>query len=413
MQWPTYKKVIFRFVSIYIFLFIMSNQFILSGLFNLLWLEVIPWFGENILQLPKIDLVPTGSGDKMYNWVSILVYAIIAALGTLIWSILDKKRPNYERLQNWLLVLIRYYLIWQMCLYGMAKLFYMQFQPPSLSRLIEPFGDFSPMAVLWTFMGYSKGYTFFAGFGELLGGLLLLSRKTQTLGAIIILGVMSNVMAMNFFYDVPVKILSTHLVLLVLILIAIDFRRIYQVFVLNEATTPIEWMPYTKDKEFIQIKNSLKWGAVVLGLGGFAFFSLSNLNKFGPNAPKPPLYGLYEVNAFTLNGIVQPPLLTDTTRWRRLLIENRNRARIYQMDDSQKNYRVETDTVNHWLKIKMPKDTVFIDSLKYNLLSSHQLQLNGTFRGDTVDILLNRQYRDSFPLIKRGFQWVNEYPLVR
>jgi len=371
MQWPAYKKIAFRFLSLYLFLFIMSNQFILSGLFNLLWQEVVPWFGETILGLPEIDMKPTGSGDKMYNWVSILVYAIIALIGTIIWSLLDKKRPHYQVLLNWLLVLVRYYLVWQMCLYGLAKLFYMQFQPPSLSRLIEPFGDFSPMAVLWTFMGYSKSYTFFAGLGELVGGLLLLSRKTQTLGAIIILGVMSNVMAMNFFYDVPVKILSTHLVLLALFLIAIDFQRIYRVFILNEATEPMEWLPYTKDKEFIQIKNYLKWGAVILGLGFFVYMSTTNLKKYG------------------------------------------NRTRIYRMDDSRDNYRVETDTVNHWLKIKAPKDTVFIDSFKYNLPSPLELQLNGIFEGDTLDILLKKQPRDSFQLIKRGFHWVNEYPLNR
>jgi len=413
MQWPAYKKIAFRFLSIYLFLFIMSNQFILSGLFNLLWQELVPWFGETILQLPEMDMKQTGSGDKMYNWVSILVYAVIALIGTIVWSILDKKRPNYQVLLNWLLVLVRYYLIWQMCLYGLAKLFYMQFQPPSLGRLIEPFGDFSPMAVLWTFMGYSKSYTFFAGLGELVGGLLLLSRKTQTLGAIIVLGVMSNVMAMNFFYDVPVKILSTHLVLLALFLIAIDFQRIYRVFILNEATEPMEWLPYTTDKEFIQIKNYLKWGAVILGLGFFVFISTTNLKKYGPNAAKPPLYGLYEVDTYIQNGIVQPPLLTDTIRWRRLLLERRNNARIYQMDDSRDNYRVKTDTVNHWLKIKAPKDTVFRDSFKYNLPTPLELQLNGIFQGDTLDILLKKQPRDSFPLIKRGFHWVNEYPLNR
>ena len=35
------------------------------------------------------------------------------------------------------------------------------------------------MGILWTFMGQSKGYTIFAGLGELVGGLLLLSRYTS------------------------------------------------------------------------------------------------------------------------------------------------------------------------------------------------------------------------------------------
>ena len=83
------------------------------------------------------------------------------------------------------------------------------------------------------------------------------------------------------------------------------------------------------------------------------------------------------------------------------------------MDDSRKSYRIETDTVNQWLKIRTPKDTVFVDSLKYSLRDIHELQLNGVFQGDTLDVLLKKQPRDSFPLIKRGFHWVNEYPLNR
>ena len=83
------------------------------------------------------------------------------------------------------------------------------------------------------------------------------------------------------------------------------------------------------------------------------------------------------------------------------------------MDDIKSNYRTETDTINHWLKIKAPGDTVFVDSFKYSIPAIHQLQLEGIFQGDTLDILFKKQPRDSFPLIKRGFHWVNEYPLNR
>jgi len=68
------------------------------------------------------------------------------------------------------------------------------------------------MGLLWTFMAASKGYQIFTGAAEVLGGILLLWKRTTTLGALTVFGVMANVMALNFFYDVPVKLLSTHLV---------------------------------------------------------------------------------------------------------------------------------------------------------------------------------------------------------
>jgi hypothetical protein len=39
-------------------------------------------------------------------------------------------------------------------------------------RLLKPYGESSPMGLLWTFMGYSTGYNLFTGGAEALGGLL-------------------------------------------------------------------------------------------------------------------------------------------------------------------------------------------------------------------------------------------------
>ncbi len=40
------------------------------------------------------------------------------------------------------------------------------------------------------------------------------------------------------------------------------------------------------------------------------------LDEYEPNAPKPPLYGLYEVTSFTSNGKEINPTLKDTLAWR-------------------------------------------------------------------------------------------------
>lgn len=42
-----------------------------------------------------------------------------------------------------------------MVAYGMFKISPSQFPAPGLSRLVQPYGDSSPMGLLWTFMGVS------------------------------------------------------------------------------------------------------------------------------------------------------------------------------------------------------------------------------------------------------------------
>jgi hypothetical protein len=68
---------------------------------------------------------------------------------------------------------------------------------PSLSQLATPLGDFGAMRLAWLYMGYSGPYQVFSGMAEVITGLLLLYRRTVTLGLLAGLGVFINVMTMN------------------------------------------------------------------------------------------------------------------------------------------------------------------------------------------------------------------------
>src|SRR5262249_51191039 len=117
--------------------------------------------------------------------------------------------------------------------YGFVKVFPLQFRPPTFARLIEPFGEFSPMGVLWSFMGVSKAYTIFSGAAEVIGGSFLLLRRTTTLGALVSGAVLLNIATMNFCYDVPVKLSSVHLLSMAILLLAPDLRRLFDMMVRN------------------------------------------------------------------------------------------------------------------------------------------------------------------------------------
>ena len=81
-------------------------------------------------------------------------------------------------------------------------------------------------------MGASESYNVFTGAGEILGGLLLTTRRTTLLGAIVSLGVLGHVAMLNFSYDVPVKLFSLHLLAMAVFLIAPDLRRLATMFLM-------------------------------------------------------------------------------------------------------------------------------------------------------------------------------------
>ena len=94
------------------------------------------------------------------------------------------------------------------------------------------------MGLLWTFMGYSTVYTIFAGLGEVIGGAFLLFKRTRLIGSLIVIAIMSNVVMLNFAYDVPVKLFSTHLLLMAIFLTVPDIKRLSNLFFFNRAIAP-------------------------------------------------------------------------------------------------------------------------------------------------------------------------------
>src|SRR6185503_1468921 len=113
----------------------------------------------------------------------------------------------------------------------------------SLTRLVEPFGNFSPMGVLWYSVGASPAYEIFIGLAETAAGLLLFLPRTAQLGALMSLMDAVGVFAMNMTYDVPVKLFAFHLILLSLFLLAPNARRLYDLFLLHRSATLREEPP--------------------------------------------------------------------------------------------------------------------------------------------------------------------------
>ncbi|HET9991235.1 MAG TPA: DoxX family membrane protein [Kofleriaceae bacterium] len=190
------------------------------------------WGAHRFGDLIGIDVPPTqptGSGDTTEGFTLTLLAIVLALIGAAVWTAIDRKRVAYPRVAAVTRIALRYWLGYTMLSYGFAKVFKSQFPYPPPVRLEQPLGEMSPMGLLWTFMGYSLPYNLFTGAAECFGGALLLFRRTTTLGALVLIAVLANVVTLNFCYDVPVKLYSSELLLVAIVLLWPDLGRLASV----------------------------------------------------------------------------------------------------------------------------------------------------------------------------------------
>ena len=375
-----------------------------------IWHTVVPWVGANILHLQgDISEVANGSGDELYSYVLVVCVAAVALLAALVWSCLDRKRPNYRYLNEWLRLLMRLTVGWAMIGYGVKKLFSAQFPPPSLAKLLEPYGQASPMGLLWTFMGASPLYNFFGGIGETTGGLLLTIPRFATLGALVSFAMTLNVLMLNLGYDVPRKIYSIHLVLFCLYLLAPDLKRLADMFIFNRTVEPRTEIPLFKDKQFNKAAVAFQvfFGAYIFFIAGRQSYQ----DAAGAASRVPgPIRGIWQVDEFTLDGVAHAPLLTDPDRWRHVTFDSPNALDIQFMQGLQKRYLLKLDSGNSTATLYDGDKPQWKANLDIASSQPDRLTLQGQFGNhqvtanmDRVDLSDPRQ----FYLVNRGFHWIN------
>lgn len=416
--WSAPRKIALRFFFIFFIQYIIFNpNGVLPNIDILYEIYIQPmhnfivWIGAHVLHLAKpITVFTNGSGDTTYDNILLLFGFVLAAIGALVWSLADRKARNYNNLFYWLTVIVRYYVAITMVTYGCVKIIKLQFPAPSPDRLLQPIGNASPMGLAWTYMGYSTGFNYFIGLAELSCGLLLFFRRTATLGAIIGLVVAGNIMAINYAFDVPVKLLSTMLVIMCLYILSKDFIRLINFFVLNKPAQPANLGRHTFKKRWKNITlTTLKYVLVVYTLAMNFYGDVQAMSQYGDKAEKPPLYGIYNVQSFVRNKDTIAPLKTDTTRWDKLVISYAGSARIMMTTDSSKRYNLKIDTAQHTFNLSTDYDKNS-GWFRYADDKKGHLTLKGYFNNDSLKVNLVKYDLNNFRLINRGFHWINEYP---
>lgn len=414
-EWPPARRLAFRFAFVFLafvylpFPGIVPDATQLYERYAALWKNLTPLIGRHLLGLAEpVRTAPTGSGDTTHHWILLLCQLALSLGIALLWSSLDRRKTIHPWWVEGLRLYLRYGLAFVMLTYGFSKILPGQFPPPGLDQLLAPLGSYSPMGLLWAFMGASQGYTHLAGAAEVLGGVLLLFRRTTLLGALLSAAILFNVLALNLFYDVPVKLYSAQLLLTALYLILPDARRLADLLVWNRPVPSRDLaMPPAPRRVRIAIR-SLAAALVVFYL---VDFNLEN-GFLWEKEEKSPLYGVYEVETFAVGGEELPPLLGDEKRWRRVVFGESRLFAAQKMDEKSQRWRVKS--------IDEPAGRIELVGARLSdkrTLSFQRtadgLLLEGRFGDDAIVARLRRLDLSKFELNGRGFHWINEFPYNR
>ncbi|MEV6429667.1 DoxX family protein [Nocardia sp. NPDC051463] len=430
-SWRPFTRVALRMCVAYFVLFCLvfaQITYVFTGIAGQ-WLpdEAIRWqmtavepivagVGRRVFGVDAV-LHDSGSGDQMIIWLLVFCLAVLAAAITVVWTALDRRRGDYAGLAAWFVVFIRLCLGGQMIFYGMAKVIPTQMTSPPLAALVQPYGEFSPMSVLWMQVGSSHPYEILLGIAEVLGGLLLFAPRTATLGAMLSLVSLAQVFVLNMTFDVPVKILSFHLVLLCLVVLAPQARRLANVLVLERPSEPATQprLVRTPRAERILVVMQIFLGVWVLI--GCICSGWDAWREYGDGAPKPALYGIWNVTEFTLDGVALPPLTSDGDRWQRLIVDTSGAA--YQrMDGSRVPAVAVVELEAGTIALSEPAQDASgvpkqVASFAFEQPGPDRLVLRGQVNDHPVTMSLTELDLDSFPLRSRGFHWVQDYAYFR
>jgi hypothetical protein len=421
-RWNPVTRIAFRFAFCYLLLYALccgnatvwkTIPFVgdrIELLFWWPWRHAAPWFGRYIFHLTGTSarLHLGVSNDMALVYISVGLMFSTALVATLIWTLVDRNAVSYPQLLLWFRFALRICIGSSMLIYGMLKVFPNQMASPSLAVLNEPLGNTSPMTMLWTLLGMNPLYETLCGSIEALCGALVLFRRTALLGTLLTAFVVSNVVLYNYFFDVPVKLFATHLLFMALVVAAPDFPALFRFFWLHEPVAPVTgWSPWSSAQSLRRERLLVAVGlAVALSYRVYLLAPIT-AHERASIAHSNALTGLWHVDAAT-----QPYLTADGLPMVALSLEPNGRAML--RDTQQTLWRAVATYDDNAHTVQIQPIGVSQPTL-YSVTHPDKTHIVLTpLRGQRGVLTLSRIPTPAhYPLMERGFHWVNEWGLER
>ena len=408
-KWTFIQRIFFFFFFVYFVLFCFPFPF---DSFEFSMPVAKPFHNFKNWLIPNVGKyffgikTPFEEASEITYWlVHMFSIFLLSLLITAIWTVFDRKRLNYEKLEKWLLLYLRFYLAFVMFTYGMHKVFPMQGGFITVSSLEKPIGMLVPADLHWKFLAYSNAYKIFSGLIEMAGGLLILWRRTATLGALILMGVLSIVVVLNFCFDINMKFPSLHYLLITLIILWKDRQRLVNLFILNRPTVPQVYVPLIRSPKWSRVLSVFLISLVICKL--YQKTEINNKHWKSVSAfDKRPLYGIYTTDYFIRGIDTTLPLQSDSLRWKKITIETETywgppRVYIHLSTDSIISSQVQIDTIQKTIQFEIMKDSL---KLNWSKPDSNHLFFSGKWKHDFIQVMMKKYDLNNYPLHREKFK---------
>jgi hypothetical protein len=324
IRWKGYEKIAFRFFLIYFFIQVVPLDWLYyKQVFAIDWAHLRY---KDIFVLAHYMPQFIGGPQSFISWG---IVAALAAAGTIAWTIVDRNRTSaYPNLYYWIRTIVRYRLAIGVIAYGFIKVFPLQSPYPSISNLNTNYGDFTRWKLFSVSLGIVPTYETFLGFVEMAAGVLLLFRKTASVGAVIILLFTGNVFMSNIAYEGGEHVYSLYLILFALFVLTWDLQRITTLLVLQKPTAPNRFRPVFTAKWQLNARWILKSAFIVFFVLLYSFKTATGYKhdpyQYPVTKGLPHAAGIYHVKTFRINADTIAWSKSDPVRWQDVVFEEWN-----------------------------------------------------------------------------------------
>ncbi|MDP9076986.1 MAG: hypothetical protein M3O71_06150 [Bacteroidota bacterium] len=314
------------------------------------------------------------SPSQRWHVIDYLAYLVIIAISTAltIWQMSKRAAIIMIELLPYVKIrlILRYFLAFIFLYYGFAKLLDNQFFP-LLYRSDKLVSQLNGMDKAWIFFGHSAPYKYFIGGSQVLASLLLFLRRTTLVGLLLLLPVISNIVFLNFAFNIPVKFDSCFYLVINLYLLSFYLPQTYR-FILANPEPQLDHGPTDKTQKLLLTFVILTVVVVAFGLQLKAKFN---------DTWKTKLYGTYDIKSAYKNGAV----------------DSASSFKTFYFDiGTLMNIKLNTGEFK-WADYNIKgTDSIFFEAEKalkgtYQLKSDTVLLIKGVIGKDDIRILLNKR----------------------
>jgi len=154
--------------------------------------------------IQRIDFSSDTVGLNILLWLLLAISFFVVLL-------LNVFKVNSSKIIPFFKSLSAYYVAAILLKYGFDKIFKQQFYLPEPNILYTNFGNLTKDILYWSTIGTSYTYSLVTGIIEVLTAILILVKRTRIFGFCLAIGVLVNILLINFSFDISVKTFTAFL----------------------------------------------------------------------------------------------------------------------------------------------------------------------------------------------------------